>query len=249
MRVLKAHHEHGVELVGVPGLVPRPVDIDSTHTGFAILRTLRIYRFMPPYVIDGHAEEDEVFMVLLAGSAELVIRSEQWASNTTRFTLAAAGDLSHLPCVAYLPPHAEYALTPLGLADVAYARARPSLSRPPAIIAAAPRQQADGAWMLLDDSSHAQRLRIRLLQQDAGAQVTGFAPLTDSDTSGETLLHVRTTPSHGAISMTDMDAGISTSTSTSMLDSWDTLVVNPGERPRLQLTAGSSVTALLVAAL
>ncbi len=57
----------------MPGLARRPVDIDQSQTGFANLRSLRIYRFDAGSVIDGHAEEDEVFVVVMAGSVELTM--------------------------------------------------------------------------------------------------------------------------------------------------------------------------------
>ena len=53
--------------------VQRPVDIDRSQTGFANLRSLRIYRFDKDSVIDGHAEEDEVLIVMMAGSVELTM--------------------------------------------------------------------------------------------------------------------------------------------------------------------------------
>ena len=73
MKLLQADHDRRLEIPGVPGLACRPVDIDAAKTGFEDLRSLRIYRFEPEGVIEGHAEEDEVYVVLLAGSAKLVI--------------------------------------------------------------------------------------------------------------------------------------------------------------------------------
>ena len=241
MMVLQANHDRGVELAGVPGRVPRPVDIDQTHTGFETLRTLRIYRFQPPHVIEGHAEEDEVYIIVLAGSVELAIRSEHWSNNTTRFTLTAANDQSPAACAAYLPPSAEYTLTPLTAADIAYTRARPSTSRPPAVFTAATRLDEAGRCVLLDESRHAERLRIKLLHVGAGAKAAELTPIRESDHPGEALIHVRTSPAQGAAKMDTPGAPAS------MLESWDTVAVGPGECPILRIAAGSSAICLVVA--
>lgn len=243
MTLLKADHDRGVELAGVPGRVPRPVDIDQTHTGFKTLRTLRIYRFDLPAVIDGHAEEDEVYIVVLTGSVELQMRSEHWSSNATRFTLAAASSQGRVACAAYLPPQAEYGLTPLTASDIAYARARPSDSRAPAIFTATPRQRGDGVCDLLDESSYAERLRIRLLHVDASRNVTALTPIRSTDGVGEGLIHVRTTPVHNAATIKTAAGSVS------MIESWDTFAVGPGEYPTLRVAAGSSAMGLVVSAL
>jgi hypothetical protein len=242
LTLLKANQARRVELAGVSGLVPRPVDIDQTLTGFETLQTLRIYRFEPPAVIDGHAEEDEVYLVVLAGSVELVVRSEHWADSATRFTLTAAGPQDRVACAAYLPPHAEYELTPLTAADVAYARARPLGSRPPFIFSSAPRLEADGVYELLDVPHHAERLRLRLLHIDARRKAADLTPIRVSDETGEGLVHVTTAPAQHA-------ARIETATgSITALDSWDTIAVSPREHPTLRIAAGSSALALVVAA-
>lgn len=241
MMVLQANQDRGVKLAGVPGRVPRPVDIDQTHTGFETLRTLRIYRFQPPHVIDGHAEEDEVFIVLLAGSVELVIRSDLWAGNSTRFVLTAANHRTQTACAAYLPPHSEYALTPLIASDVAYARARPSTRRPPAVLTAAPRLDENGMWVVLEGSEHAERLRIRLLHVGAGAKAAALTPIRECDQQREALVHVRTTPAQGAATVDTSGARIS------MLESWDTIAVALRENPVLRIAAGCSADCLVVA--
>lgn len=229
-------------LAGVPGLVPRPVDIDQTSTGIKTPRTLRIYCFAPPQVIDGHAEEHEVFIVVLKGTVDLVIRSEHWSNNTTRFTLTAADPHTRASCAAYLPPHAEYALTPQSAAEVAYARALPTASRAPAVLTAAPCPDGPGAHVLLDDMSHAERLRLRLLQVDEGPR-TATLNLGLESGSGEALVHVRTTPSRGA-------ARVDTpGTAALMLESWDTIAVFAGECPKVRVAAGSSAFGMVVAAL
>ena len=242
LTLLKANQTRGVELAGVSGPVPRPVDIDQTLTGFETLRTLRIYRFEPPAVIDGHAEEDEVYLVVLAGSVDLVVRSAHWAASATRFTLTAAGPQDPVACAAYLPPQAEYELTPLTAADVAYARARPSGSRSPAIFTSEPRMSTDGVWELLVERAHAERLRLRLLHIDALSKTVALIPIPASDADGEGLIHVTTTPAQHAARV-ETTAGAVTS-----LDSWDTVAVRPREHPILRIAAGSSASTLVVVA-
>lgn len=242
MRLIKADHERGIELAGVAGLVPRPVDIDQTSTNFKALRTLRIYRFAPPAVIDGHAEEDEVYIVVLTGSIDLVVRSENWPDSGASFRLTAANDREALACAAYLPPHAEYQLTPVVSAEVAYARAKPTGHRAPRILTSAPRVEDAGAVVLLEESTHAERLRCRLIQIDAGFESVAVTPIRDYEEQSETLIHVRTRPAH--ISAT-LDTEGSPSTS---LESWDTIALAPGSNPTLRISAGSSALGFIVMA-
>lgn len=242
MTLLKADQNHGVALAGISGLVPRPVDIDQTHTGFTTLRTFRIYRFEPPAVIDGHAEEDEVYLVVLAGSVELLVRRERWRSNDRRFRLTAANSVQPVECAAYLPPHAEYQLTPLTSTDIAYARARPCSGRPPAILMSTPRVDADGVCDLLDESRSAEKLRVRLLYIDAQREAVALKPIRLSDPVGEGLIHLRTTPGNDAARIESAGAAASP------IDSWDTLVVACGDYPTLRVAVGASAIGLVVAA-
>lgn len=241
MVVIKANHR-GVELDGVQGLVPRPVDIDQHHTGFETLRTLRIYRFSPPQVIVGHAEEDEVYIVVLKGSAQVNVRSEHWSSDATQFVLTAADERNFAACAAYLPPDAQYTLTPLVDADIAYARARPARSRAPAIFTAAPRATEDGACILFDESAHAERLIIRLVRVDAGNRSATLRPMLRAAPNSEALIHIRTTPAQCAVSL-DIPGAASTT-----LESWETIVLTPGESPTLRIAMRASATGLVVAA-
>ena len=242
MHLIKADHARRVELVGVPGPVPRPVDIDQTATSFKALRTLRIYRFAPPAVIEGHAEEDEVYIVVLTGSVDLVMRSENWPDSGASFRLAAANDREAVACAAYLPPHAEYQLTPVVSAEVAYARAKPTGNRAPRILTSAPRVQDAGAVVLWEESTHAERLRCRLVQIDAGFQSVAVTPIRGYEERSETLIHVRMKPAH--IAATIESAG---SPSTS-LESWDTIALAPGSNPTLRISAGSSAVGFIVMA-
>ena len=239
-QIFKADHARRIELAGV-GPAPRPVDIDQAQTGFAALRTLRIYRFDPPATVHGHAEEDEVFIVVLCGEVELQMRSEHWSRNDARFVLEAADAASPVACVAYLPPHAEYALTPRTPADVAYARARPISGRSPAVFTTAPLPNGAGTQLLLDESSHAERLRLQLWQIRTREIAADLMPANRPVAAGEILIYVRAAPVL-AVTVDAQDLP------TVALESWDTLAVSAGEWPRLRVAARSSALSLVVSA-
>lgn len=239
-KLLKADCSRRVVLEGV-GAVPRPVDIDQGQTGFQALRTLRIYQFEPPAVIEGHAEEDEVFMVILAGAADLVIRSDCWSNSHEHFTLSAATDSDSVACAAYLPPGAEYRLTPQSGADVAYVRATPKHRRPPAILCSDSREDENGSRLLLEDITHAERLRLRILQIDAGPHAVRCT-LPGVEKMHESLIHLRTRP---ATRSARIETG---STGSLSLESWDTCAFSSREIADLCIAAGSSVVGLWVAA-
>ncbi|MGC4072280.1 MAG: 5-deoxy-glucuronate isomerase [Nibricoccus sp.] len=238
-RLFKADHGRRIELDGV-GPAARPVDIDQAQTGFASLKTLRIYHFEPPAVINGHAEEDEVFIVVLQGEIELQMRSEHWSSNEQRFTLEAAGKPGSVACAAYLPPHAEYSLTPRSGADVAYVRALPTEARAPAVFSTVPRRSGKGSQLLLDPEAYAQRLRLQLWYAEASEQATELASASHSAMS-ETLVHVRSTRTRAVTVEANGLSG-------TMLDSWDTVGLSAGEPASLRLAARASALSLIVSA-
>ena len=238
IRLLKPDHARRIELEGV-GLAPRPVDIDQEQTGFRALRTLRIYCFEPPAVIRGHAEEDEVFIVVLKGAIGLTMRSEGWSDSGAHFELREAEAAGATACAAYLPPHAEYALTPHTAADVAYARALPAGARSPAVFSSN-RIHGYGPQALLDVRTHAERLRLQLwLGQTKNA--AGELVSWDERAPGEALIHVRTACAGSvmvdALGMPDV-----------ALESWDTVAISPDERPQFRVAPNSSVQGLLVSA-
>ena len=114
MKVLKADHETRYEVPGVPGLVRKPVNLEGAAVGFSKLRSLRLYQFEANSVINGHAEADEVFVIVTAGSVEMQIGfSDDVVDGFGTFTLSAPGaSASHASFVAYLPPHSVYRMTP-----------------------------------------------------------------------------------------------------------------------------------------
>lgn len=238
--LFKADPERRIELEGV-GPAARPVDIDQAQTGFKALRTLRIYHFDPPAVINGHAEEDEVFIIVLDGEVELQMRSEHWSSSESRFTLKAADKSKSSACAAYLPPHAEYSLKPRSGADVAYVRALPTQARAPAVFLTSPDRHPSGPRLLLDPSSYAQRLRLQLWYAEGLEQAADLAPAANSPATSETLIHVRSTPARAVSVEAPGLSGIT-------LDSWDTIGIRAGEQPRLRIAARSSAMSLIVSA-
>ena len=242
MKLIKADHDRRVEIPGVPNLVSRPVDIDKSQTGFTNLRSLRIYRFDADSVINGHAEEDEVLIVVMAGSVELTMSESNSGDNPRAFTLSAASDSHSNPCAAYLPPDAAYRLIPRGDAEVAYARATPASGRPPTVFNSHVRLDHAGVAVLLQEAAYAQRLRIRLVQIKATQHEIAVMPIEKSEDVCETLVHVRTVPDEGVATITRADA------EPTPLESWDTVAVTPGDRPTLRVAMGSSALVLVVLA-
>lgn len=239
-KLLKPDHSRRIELAGV-GPVQRPVDIDRAQTGFSALRTLRIYRFDPPAAIEGHAEEEEVFIVVLAGEIELRLRSDRWKQNDARFHLEAADSGGPCECAAYLPPHAEYTLTPRTAADVAYARALPTGAPPPAVFSSNAGGERAGPRVLLDSASYAQRLRFQLWQVQTREADAELVPMGWTMPDGEALIHVRSAPARTAAAHAPGLPGVA-------LDSWDTLAIFAGESPRIRVGAQSSAVGLMVSA-
>ena len=247
LRLIKPDKSRRITIPGVAAPVQRPVDIDQETTGFTTLRTLRIYCFEAGSVIEGHAEEDEVFIVLLSGSVELAIFEDLSRLTATPHspepvTLSAPSGERGVACAAYLPPHAAYKLTAKTGADVAYARATPSGTRPPKVFLASATAAIAGVSILLEATSYAERLRLRLVQVDARQNEAAFVPVNESEGMCEALIHIRTTPTSGVAKISQSGAD------PVLLDSWDTIPVSPGDRPTLQIAMQSSALALIVLA-
>ena len=242
MEIIKADHHRLLQLAGVPEPVHRPVDIDQAQTGFASLRSLRIYSFNAGVVIDGHAEDDEVLIVVLAGSIELMMSERDLEEGSPRFTLSAVGNSSGLPCVAYLPPNGAYRLVPKSNAEVAYARAMPSSGRELAVFSGKAVSDDRGDIVLFEEVAYAQRLRLRVVRLNVDDESLVVTPIEPSESSHEALVHVRTEPPQGAVSIT---AG---SREHVPVESWDTASVMPGGRPTVHVAAGSSALLLIVLA-
>ena len=241
-KLLKADHLRRVEIPGVPVPVRRPVDIDKTQSAFANLRSLRIYCFDEGSVINGHAEEDEVLIVVLAGSVDLTISESEIQDSSRPFLLSAASDSHSDTCAAYLPPHAAYRLTPRGNAEVGYARATPPSGRSPTVFKSQPSREQSGITVLLQENGYPQRLRMRLAQITASQQEIACTPIEHQEESCEALIHFRTIPAERGVTLRDADGR------TTALESWDTVAVAPGDRPTVRVALGSSALILVVLA-
>jgi hypothetical protein len=242
MKLIKADHNRRLEIPGVPGLARRPVDIDRSRMGFANLRSFRIYQFDAQSVINGHAEEDEVFVVVLAGSVELSVTEGNSGGGSRSFALSAAGSSHNDASVAYLPPQSGYQLTPKTDADVAYARATPVGGRPSTAFTPSAWTSAAGITVLLEEATYAHRLRLRLIQVDASQGDVTFTPIQESESSCEALVHLRTVPAERVATIMTLGAG------PTQLNSWDTAVLTPGDHPTLCIAMRSSALVLVVLA-
>ncbi len=255
MILIKPDHDQRVEIAGVDAPVRRPVDIDQSKTGFANLRTLRIYQFEAGSAIDGHAEGDEVFIVVLAGSIELIIRSENWRENQRTYTLSAATAKEGVACAAYLPPHATYKLTPQTAADVAYVRASPIGTRPPKIFFSRKTIEGANLIVLLDEPTYAERLRLRLVAIDARQREVSLSSndvslspndvsLSSNDVSHakvEALHFIQGEPAEQIATITGIDTWLTS------VDAWDTIALPPAELYSLKFVSGAWARLLVVA--
>jgi hypothetical protein len=242
MTVIKPDHDRRIEIPGVPEPVARPVDIDQAKTGFERLRTLRIYRFAQGSVIDGHAEEDEVFMLVLSGTVELTLQADPTGTDSTTCLLSDPSDAGGAACAAYLPPHAGYRLVAHRDADVAYARATPSDGPPPATFTPRKNDSVNGVSILLNETSYARRLHLRFLQVDAALSAVAFSPIEESEAAHECLIHVRAAPgSNAATVVLESDEPV-------VLDPWDSVAVLPGSPVILRVSSFSSALVLVLTA-
>jgi KduI/IolB family len=242
MKLIRADHQRRIEIAGVPEPVQRPVDIDRSQTGFANLRSLRIYRFDKDSVVNGHAEEDEVLIVMMAGSVELSMMEQKSGDSPRPLTLSAASDSQDDPCVAYLPPHGGYRLVARSDAEVAYARATPARGPKPQVFRSQPLRDHSGVTLLVEENEYPQRLRLRLLQVTATQKDISVLPIQRWEDRCEALVHVRTAPAEGVATIRQQGATVIP------LASWDTVTALPGEFPALSFKAGSSALVLAVLA-
>ena len=242
MKLFKADAETLYEVPGVPGLVRKPVNLDGAEIGFQSLRSLRQYRFDANTVVNGHAEQDEVFVVVTAGSVEMQIGfTEEVVDGFGTFTLMAPGSASGEEMfVAYLPPHSVYRMTPHTEADVFYARATPSEVRQPAVFPAAPTPLGESVCTLFQNRTHAERLRLRVLCVLPHA-TSAILPLVEpEDAACEALIYVEGTPATGTVSRGIMEP--------LALLGPGTIALGPGEAPLLQLQQGNTALVLAVLA-
>lgn len=209
MLIVRPDHARRIDLAGA-GPCPRPVDIDRSQSGFASLVSLRVYSFRAGVVIDGEAENDEVFVVLMRGKADIAVSSD--GHPITDVSLAREDSIR----AVYLPPHSSYRLTAATECDMAYARAEP-------VGAAVPRTR--GFAMVahrLDVPDHAVGMELALTTVAAN-EGNGSA---DHGRAGERFIHLRSDDA-----MTATIAG-------QRLGNWDTVALTEGETALLEVDAG-----------
>jgi hypothetical protein len=243
MEVFHPDPTRTIEIPGAPEPVQRPVDIDRSRTGFTNLRSLRIYRFDAGVTINGHAEEDEVFIVVLAGSVEFSATDDKKGAESRTFQLSAPHESQTQPCAAYLPPCAAYRLIASTDSVVAYARATPMNGNPPKAFETNVATNGSAIQMLLDETTYARRLRLRLAYVDAKSRPIDFAPVTELEAGYEALVHIQSPAPGKAVTVwTSGD-------DPTPLNPWDTVAIVPGERPVLRFTEGCSALVFIVLAI
>lgn len=235
MKVIKPDHDRRIEIEGVPNPVCRPVDIDESKTAFKELRTLRIYVFDEGSAFDGHAEDDEVLIILLGGSIELTISGA--GSNHGPRVLREVSKAQGFPCAAYLPPQGEYRLVAKSEATVAYARATPVMARPPQFIDGCAADAASGATVLLEESTYANKLRAQVIRLEAKHDDAVYRA---SSGDSEALLHV------SFLAPSTESCVLETRSSSSNLQMWDTAATSSTESSVLRARSGCTVMALIV---
>lgn len=201
------------------GACPRPVDIDQRITQFSNLVSLRVYSFAKGVEINGEAEEDELFIVLVRGHVDVDVNS----GAAGAFSLRTDGGAR----AVYLPPHDVYSLRPGSDADVAYARARP--------LAGHARRPAAAFMPVADTLSvvgYAESMDISLTRLASGAS---FAPEGIGGALPERLVHVRSN-----------DGGLAVVADRRLAD-WETLGLGPAESVKMRAERGS-IDVLTVAA-
>ena len=244
MILIKSDHDRRIDITGVPDPVRRPVDIGPSVTGFSNLRTLRIYQFEKDSVIEGHAEQDEVFIVVLAGAIELTMIVDPSENALSPIVLTAPdGSGARLACAAYLPAHAAYKLIPQSEADVAYARATPTTpSTCPPPRSFSPPVRPAGSYVWLEETAYAERLRFRLMLFGKQDSTVSSIPVKVSEAMCEALVYVRSVPPNGVSVTAARD------TAPVCLESWDTVALAAGENPTFTIGVESAALVLVVAA-
>jgi len=169
LRLFRPDFDRRIDLPGA-GPCPRPVDIDRSVTGFSRLVALRVYSFAQGVAIDGEAEGDEVFIVLMRGRADIAISSGGHPHGP--FLLRDDGGMR----AVYMPPHAAYRLSAIDDCDIAYARVQPRGTTFRDVRGFAPTSGR------LDIVGHADGMDLALVTLDAGPDL-GRLP--------ERFVHVR----------------------------------------------------------
>jgi hypothetical protein len=211
MLIVRPDFARTIDLPGA-GLCRRPIDIDRSRTGFSNLVSLRVYSFAAGVGIDGEAEGDEVFIVLMRGAADIAISQD--GRTVGAFSLRREGGTR----IVYMPPHASYRLTAAADCDIAYARAEPSGTKLPEVRSFAP--DADR----LDVAGHATGMNLALATVRAG-EVVG---LCEDGQSPERFVHIRA------------GDGTTATIGGDRLGDWDTAVLHDDEMDLIEIETGTA---------
>lgn len=211
MLIVHADFERRIDLPGA-GPCRRPVDLDRSRTGFPKLVSLRVYSFRQGVVIDGEAEADEVFIVLMRGEAGIKVAME--GNEAGVFSIAGNGG----PRAVYMPPEASYRLTAVTDCDIAYARVEPLGTTLPETRSFAPTGDQ------LEVVGHATGMDLAFATVRAGA-VVGH----DKDgRSPERFVHFRAVDEMSAIVAGEL------------VGDWDTIAFDDGESIIMKVEAGAA---------
>ena len=211
MLIVRPDFNHQIDLPGA-GLCPRPVDIDRSHTGFSELVSLRVYSFAEGVVINGEAEEDELFIVLLRGRADVTVSVKRCQSSSFRLQCDRGTR------AIYLPPHASYKLSAISDCDIAYARSKPNGEKIPPILGFTP-----GAKRL-DIVGHALSMKLTLATVAADDHTT----YSNSGPLFERFIHVRS------------DDAVTASIAGEKMGNWDSVALAANENASLAVHAGTA---------
>lgn len=211
MLIVRPDFDHQIDLPGA-GPCPRPVDIDRSHTGFSELVSLRVYSFAEGVVINGEAENDEVFIVLLRGQADVTVSVDRRHSGS--FQLQRNRGTRAI----YLPPLASYQLSAVSDCDIAYARAKPNGEKIPPVLGFTPGTDR------LDIIGHALGMKLVLATVAAGhhANFSSAAPLS------ERFIHVRS------------DDAVTATIAGETMGNWDSVALAANESELLTVHTGSA---------
>lgn len=211
MLIVRPDFDHQIDLPGA-GLCPRPVDIDRSHTGFSELVSLRVYSFAESVMIAGEAEEDEVFIVLLRGRADVTASGGECQSVS--FQLQRDRGVRAI----YLPPRASYRLSAISDCDIAYARAKPNGEKIPPVLGFIP-----GADRL-DIIGHALGMELVLATVAAGHHAIS----SHAASLPERFVHVRS------------DGEVTATIAGETMGDWDSVALGSGEDVFLAVHAGTA---------
>lgn len=206
--IVRPDHARRIDLPGA-GPCPRPVDIDRARTGFAHLVSLRVYAFARGVAIDGEAEADELFIILMRGEAEIAVSSGGRA--VAAFSLRHEGGLRAI----YMPPNSSYHLSAVTDCDIAYARAAARGTRFPETRGFTPTGDR------LDVVGLAVGMDLALVTVQAGQEVQATSPRLP-----ERFVHVRS------------DGAASAALAGEPLDDWDSAALRAGENAGLKVKTG-----------